>query len=177
MATWSFIVVSEHTERGVTLVTWPLARPYLATVVLEVLHSSPTVSPAPAPGTLLLLLLLLLLRSQPPHNISAAGTRDGMSGNLIRLPPAPHHLLIYTRQQDGSWPGQPPAARGKMFQYCAGARPPCGLLPKLVCCICCVFVVRSLYRDTVLAAAAAARANIIHHHKLNLQIEFSAFMQ
>ena len=97
-----------------------------------------------------------------------------MSGNLIRLPPAPHHLLIYTRQQDLSWPGQPPAARGKMFQYCAGARPPCGLLPKLVCCICCMFVVRSLYRDTVLAAAAAARANIIHHHKLNLQIEFSA---
>ena len=25
MATWSFIVVSEHTELGVTLVTWPLA--------------------------------------------------------------------------------------------------------------------------------------------------------
>ena len=37
-----------------------------------------------------------------------------------------------------------------------------------------MFVVRSLYRDTALAAAAAARANIIHHHKLNLQIEFSA---
>ena len=51
MVTWSFIVVSEHTERGVTLVTWPPARPHLATVVLEVLHSSPTVSPAPAPGT------------------------------------------------------------------------------------------------------------------------------
>ena len=37
-----------------------------------------------------------------------------------------------------------------------------------------MFVVRSLYRDTALAATAAARANIIHHHKLNLQIEFSA---
>ena len=66
MATWSFIVVSEHTELGVTLVTWPLATSLATpgTVVLEVLHSSPTVSPAPAPGTLLLLLLLLLLRSQ-----------------------------------------------------------------------------------------------------------------
>ena len=34
--------------------------------------------------------------------------------------------------------------------------------------------VRISNRDTALAAAAAARANIIHHHKLNLQIEFSA---
>ena len=74
MATWSFIVVSEHTELGVTLVTWPLAWPHLATVVLEVLHSSPTVSPAPAPGTLLLLLLLLLLlRSQPTCELAGHG--------------------------------------------------------------------------------------------------------
>ena len=67
MATWSFIVVSEHTELGVTLVTWPLA-----TSLATPGHCGaggvtfiPTVSPAPAPGTLLLLLLaLLLLRSQ-----------------------------------------------------------------------------------------------------------------
>ena len=99
MVTWSFIVVSEHTELGVTLAT----------------SHQPLATSLATPGHWCWRCYIHRPQCHQPqhlahcccccccccgHNMWAGGTRDGMSGNLIGLPPAVHHLLIYTSQED-----------------------------------------------------------------------------